>query len=56
MICYVADGSPVTKGNDGIDTGLYIGPRNYMIIEAEAEDGEEYAHFRLDCNGVEDLS
>jgi hypothetical protein len=56
MICYVADGSPVTKGNDGIDTGLYIGPRNYIIIEAEAEDGEEYAHFRLDCNGVEDLS
>ena len=53
MICYIADGTPVTKGNNELDSGLYIGPRNYIVIELEADGG--YEHFRLDRDGGEDL-
>jgi len=53
MICYVADGTPVIKGNNELDSGLYIGPRNYILLEAETGDG--FVHFRLDSNGLEDL-
>ncbi len=53
MICYIADGSPVAKGNKEMDDGLYIGPRNYIIFEAEA--GGDYVNFRVDQDGVEDL-
>jgi hypothetical protein len=53
MICYVADGTPVTKGDSSLDDGLYIGPRNYIVLEIEA--GGDYVHFRLDQDGFEDL-
>lgn len=53
MICYVADGTPVTKGDSNLDDGLYIGPRNYIVLEAEA--GSDYVHFRVDQDGFEDL-
>jgi hypothetical protein len=53
LICYVADGTPVTKGNPDLDDGLYIGPRSYIVLEIEADGGFE--NFRLDQNGFEDL-
>jgi len=53
MICYIADGTPVSKGESNLDDGLYIGPRNYIVLEIEA--GGDYVHFRLDQDGFEDL-